>query len=459
MWHTAGRIANAYASPLGWLAAAASMACATGFAVWGWHELLAATIALTAMLTAAIAMSLGNAGFDTVIGVSRRRAAIGDAITVTVDIDNPGSTPTTSVFGDLVIGETHERFRIPSLAPGLSKRMVVEFTAVRRAALSIGPLRVRQGDPFGLVRRERELAGHYTVFVHPPTTTLKTPDAGLVRDLEGRPSGQIADDDLDLHGLRPYEPGDDVRHVHWLSTAKTGALMIRQYEATRRTDTSVTLDVDPGDYADAQEFELAVSVHASIGVQCLLWNRPLVSYAGRSFVVPDSVAGFLDWCSAIEPEPDGDPRVHGRHAGGNAYADGRPHTTDTGMPRSGDRSPTADGLNPTGPDPIGPDPIGPNPISPNPISPNSISPNPTGPNPTEAMPRHDSDASFRYFTIGSRGDPNRFGRMASARSGSSVLVVLRTDPGAERNVRRHAGFAVATVGALDDLPLVMEALV
>lgn len=386
LWHTVRRLAGSYVSPLGWLTAAAAAACAIGFAACGWHELLAMAIVLAAMLLAAIVMSLGNTGFGAVIDASRKRVTVGDTVTVTVDVDNPGSTPTATARGDLAIGEMHERFRIPMLAPKQSKRTVIEFTAVGRAALRVGPLRIRKGDPFGLIRHEKELAGEFTVFIHPATVNLNTLNAGLARDLEGQPSGQVVDDDLDFHGLRAYVPGDDVRNVHWLSTAKAGTLMIRQYEATRRTDTSMTLDVNPDDYVDAQEFEMAVAVHASIGVQCLMQNRPLASHASQSHTFPNSPVGFLDWCSTIEPVMDDNPNL---------------------------ADPTL---------------------------------------------RHSPDASFYYFTVGSLKDLDQIRRMALALPESATCVVLRTDPGAERDVRRYPGFALATIGELNDLPMVMEVL-
>ena len=158
----------------------------------------------------------------------------------------------------------------------------MEFTAVSRAVLPIGPLSIRKGDPFGLIRHEKKLVDQINVFIHPQTVLLSTLNAGIPRDLEGQPSGEIVDDDLDFYGLREYEPGDDVRNVHWLSSAKTGSLMIRQYEATRRTDTALTISVNPDDYIDSQEFELAVSVHTSIGVQCLQQNRPVTAHAGST---------------------------------------------------------------------------------------------------------------------------------------------------------------------------------
>ena len=77
------------------------------------------------------------------------------------------------------------------LAPGQSKQTDVEFRTVSRAILPIGPLRIRKGDPFGLVRHEKELADRITVFIHPRTVRLDTLNAGVPRDLEGQPSGQI----------------------------------------------------------------------------------------------------------------------------------------------------------------------------------------------------------------------------------------------------------------------------
>ena len=78
--------------------------------------------------------------------------------------------------------------------------------------------------------------------------------------------------------------------------------MIRQYEATRRTDTALTISVNPDDYVSSDEFELAISVHASIGVQCLLQNRPVTSHAGTEHIMPRNSTEFLDGCSAISPD-------------------------------------------------------------------------------------------------------------------------------------------------------------
>ena len=272
------------------------------------------------------------------------------------------------------------------LAPGQSKQTDIEFTTVSRAVLTVGPLNIRKGDPFGLVRHEKALAERITVYIHPNIVRLNTLNAGVARDLEGQPSGQIVDDDLDLYGLREYEPGDDVRNVHWLSSAKTGTLMIRQYEATRRTDTSMTLDVNPQDYVSQEEFEMAVSVHASLGVQCLKQDRPLQTHAGSAHDTPKFPMGFLDDCSAITPRTDDNPNL------------------------------------------------------------------------VESTLRHSPDSSFYFFTVGSLKQLDHIKRMVLALPKSATCLVLQTSPGDVRAIKHFTDFTLATVGSLDDLPLIMEVL-
>lgn len=289
-------------SPLGWVFLALAIVCIALFCWRRWGEMLAMGTAFAIMCACAVAMSLGNTAFEAKLGASRTRVKVDERVDVTVTVTNPSASPTAAARAELPIADHHERFGIPILKPHESKVTDVSFTAVSRAVLHIGPLTVRKGDPFGLMRREKRLADELTVLVHPAIIAIPPLHAGLPRDLEGHPQSQVVDDDLDFYGLRSYEPGDDIRHIHWLSSAKSGDLMLRQYQETRRTDTSLTLDAQPADYASAEEFELAVSVHASIGVQCLAENRALFTDVGSVHRHPKNGLEFLDWCSMIEPE-------------------------------------------------------------------------------------------------------------------------------------------------------------
>jgi hypothetical protein len=120
------------------------------------------------------------------------------------------------------------------------------------------------------------------LFVHPKTTLLAPSQSGLVRDLEGAVTSTLTNSDLEFHALRPYEPGDDQRYVHWRASARVGQLMVRQFQETRRSELMLTQLVDAAGYSNARggtatepddignaEFELAVSVMASVGAQVL----------------------------------------------------------------------------------------------------------------------------------------------------------------------------------------------
>ena len=302
-----------YVSPLGWAVAGMFVLTLALFLCLGWVEMLAFALVCATLLVSSAALSVGNTAFTATLSVSNTRVSVNQTMHAMVTVSNPSTSVTASASGDLPISQSnygslewhHERFAIPSLGAHQSKQTAIPLTATHRAVVTVGPLSVRKGDPFGLVRREHRLTEQIRVYIHPDIVPLHTLHAGIIRDLEGNPSDDLVNDDLSFFGLREYEYGDDVRNVHWLSTAKTGTLMIRQFEATRRTDSSVSLDVAAFSYASAEEFELAVSVFASIGVQCVSERRALYAQSGRLHVQPRKPADFLDTCSEIEPETRG----------------------------------------------------------------------------------------------------------------------------------------------------------
>ncbi|WEV47110.1 DUF58 domain-containing protein [Bifidobacterium sp. ESL0690] len=377
---------TAYVSPLGWSVTGMAVVCLAAFPSLGWHELLVCGIIGLVMLLCGIAMSLGNTKFHAELSVSDNRITVGDSVKVDINISNPGKSPTVSVLGDLPMGEMHQRFRIPALAPGKAKGEQVEFRATSRAILPVGPLKISKGDPFGIVRHEQSLSQSVQVYIHPKTVFLNTLDSGIFRDLEGSPSGQVVDDDLDFYGLREYRPGDDMRNVHWLSSAKTGTMMVRQYEATKRTDTSITLGVNPTDYSSEDEFELAVSVASSIGTECLLEDRPLAVQAAADSLIARGAMPFLDWMSGVKPDIDENPNL-------------------------------------------------------------AVATLATSPG-----------ASFYFFVVGSGAKLQRLRRIAAALSRESICVMLQIDPIAGNAIHQYDDFTLATLSALDDLPLIMEAL-
>jgi uncharacterized protein (DUF58 family) len=119
------------------------------------------------------------------------------------------------------------------------------------------------------VRRELIWAKVAELFVHPRTIGIPSMSTGFIRDLEGKPTRDLSNNDVSFHALREYLPGDERRYIHWKSTARTGTYMVRQFEETRRSHLVVALSLATGDFGSDDEFEMAVSVAGSLGVRAI----------------------------------------------------------------------------------------------------------------------------------------------------------------------------------------------
>lgn len=135
----------------------------------------------------------------------------------------------------------------------------------RRGILQVGPLDVVVNDPFGLARAATQGAEMVEVTVYPhvddihpvPFTTGNDPMAGT---LHPHALGRAGDD---FYALRPYVVGDDLRRIHWPSTARHDELLVRQHEQPWQGRTTVLLDVRRAAHSVAT-LDMAVSAAASI---------------------------------------------------------------------------------------------------------------------------------------------------------------------------------------------------
>jgi len=182
-------------------------------------------------------------------------------------------------------GRRAARFVVPPLVAGATARAAYRIPTRRRGRYQVGPLVVRASDPFGLLARTVASAGEAEVLIRPRVHDLAAPVAVGSRvsgeaDVSARRS-VVSDLGDEFLTLREYEVGDDLRRVHWRSTARTGDLMIRQNEARWRSTAEVVLDVHP-DGHDADSFELAVEAAASAVARLVRLQRrvELVTSAG-----------------------------------------------------------------------------------------------------------------------------------------------------------------------------------
>ena len=298
---------------LGRAMALAVLVCALAFVPTGWRELLAGVLLGVGMLLLGLLMSLGNLSCSAEMSLDQGHLEVGGQAELVLVLTNPGNRSTRRGRIGLALGQAAVMAPLPALAPGQNHQIRLKLEARSRGVIDLGPVTMEAGDPLGLIRRRRILAGARKLYIHPRTVALPPLEAGLERDLEGDPGPGIVDDDLEFHALRPYAPGDDMKRVHWLSTARAGTLMVRQYEPTLRTRTELILDGQAASYRNADEFELAVEIYASLGCQCLLNGRRLQALApepddsdahGTTLPTEDP-RSFLDACSAIHPRQGG----------------------------------------------------------------------------------------------------------------------------------------------------------
>lgn len=285
------------------LAVLAVLGLVVGFAA-GWVEALAAGIVCTVLLLLCVPFLFSARAYDVSLRLAHDRVVAGTEVTGALSVVNVGAGIALPGRVDVPVGEGLIDVRVPTLRRrgGYEERIVVPTR--RRGIVTIGPARSVRGDPLGILTREASWSETHTLYVHPRTTALPPTSTGFVRDLEGNPSAEVVPSDISFHAIREYAPGDARRHVHWKSTAKTGRLMVRQYEETRRSRMIVVLALADDEYADDDEFELAVSVAASLAARGIRDGRDV------SFVLGGTIPEFARLAiRSIREAPTIDTRI------------------------------------------------------------------------------------------------------------------------------------------------------
>ena len=265
----------------------------------GWDELLLVAGGCLVVSVVALAFTLGRNELEVTRELTPHRVVVGDEAVGRVAACNSGGKRMLPLRLEAAVGAGTARFEVPSLGSGDTWDELFVVPTSRRSVIPVGPVSSVRGDPLGLARRAVAWAEPIDLFVHPKTIRLSGLTAGWIRDLEGNPTKDLSPSDVAFHTLREYVPGDDRRHVHWRTSARLGTLMVRQFVDSRRSHLGLVLSTNPADYADDDEFELAISVVGSLAVSALLEDqavsvttggRPLPAYAPPKLL--DGLAGL-----------------------------------------------------------------------------------------------------------------------------------------------------------------------
>ena len=188
---------------LGWGFLAAALILWVIGSAFGWGELRVAGAGLAVLVGFSALLTMGGMALRLQVDLTPVRVRPGQSSDGILVAANDGPRRVRSATLELPVGRTVATFTVPALAPGQSRGFDFDVATVRRGVITVGPVTTVRGDPFGLARREVSWAEAVELFVHPEVVGLPSLDAGLVRDLEGRPTSDPSASDLDFHTLRP----------------------------------------------------------------------------------------------------------------------------------------------------------------------------------------------------------------------------------------------------------------
>ena len=230
---------------------------------------------LLALLPLVTAFFLGRSRYrlGLVRSVSPSQVPVGQHARVKLDLSNDGRMPTGLLLLEdhlpYVLG-TRPRFVVDRMGPKWKRTIEYGVRSDLRGRFTIGPMTVRLSDPFGLVEMNRAFQSTAGFVVTPRVLTLPAiPLSGAwTGSGDNRPRAFATGSAEDVT-VREYRRGDDLRRVHWRSSARVGELMVRREEQPWQSRATLFLDNRRFSHRGsgaASSLEHAVSAAASIAI-------------------------------------------------------------------------------------------------------------------------------------------------------------------------------------------------
>lgn len=252
--------------------AAGAAAALAGYLI-GERALFCVGIALVALpLLAATAARRGQLHISTSRTIRPPRAPAGHTAIVTLRLVNSARVSTGLLLAEDTVPYalgTRPRYVLDKIERYGFRELSYPLRSDVRGKFEIGPLQLRVADSFGLVEVTKSISGRTTFFVTPRVVPLSR--TVISRSWAGEGDGRArltstaGEDDV---VPREYRDGDELRRVHWRSTARYGELMVRREEQRFRNRATVFLDSRASAHMGtgaASSFELAISAAASVG--------------------------------------------------------------------------------------------------------------------------------------------------------------------------------------------------
>lgn len=157
------------------------------------------------------------------------------------------------------------------LLPGESRQISYFLSPEKRGVYSIDTIHVIATDPLGFATYNINIPVQSELMVYPTVLPLRRPflDESAAQGWRGLELGRARGSGHDFHGIRAYHPGDEVRRIHWATTARTGKLTVVESAQGSALDAVIVLDLYKDVYRDLEEgpnggIEVAVKIAAAI---------------------------------------------------------------------------------------------------------------------------------------------------------------------------------------------------
>jgi uncharacterized protein (DUF58 family) len=236
--------------------------------------------------------------------LSDTRVTPGTRLRVGLEVENLAVAPAPMLLREDVLPSAlgrPARLVVTDLRGRSRREVAYTLLPQARGVYRVGPLTVDATDAFGVSRRRLRLEGHDELIVTPEVEDLTTPpDAASGRGSGAARARQLLRSGDDYFTMRAYQEGDDLRRIHWPSVARTGQLMIRQDETSKRAVGLLFLDNREAGLGreHTAAFERAVSAVASVGTLLTRAGFTLkVATSERAATALDG-DGFLDALAA-----------------------------------------------------------------------------------------------------------------------------------------------------------------
>jgi Protein of unknown function DUF58 len=252
---------------------AAGFAAAVAGLFLGERDLISVGILLVVLpMFSALAAGRARYRLSCTRSISPPRVAAGQTAQVLLRLENVSRLPTGLLLAEDTIPYalgTRPRYVLNGIERGGIRELSYPLRSDLRGKFEAGPLEIRIADAFGLVEVGRSFSSRTTFLVTPKVVPLPRAvvSGSWLGDGDGRARTAAAAGEDDVVP-RAYRDGDELRRVHWRSTARYGELMVRREEQQWRNRVQLLLDTRRSAHAGSgatSSFEFAVSAAASIG--------------------------------------------------------------------------------------------------------------------------------------------------------------------------------------------------